>query len=355
MRHFARYCIGTRAVGAIGTPLALMMVGPLLALAQVSAPVQKPRFHKLEPSVKTVVVGSYDPAVQPALRVRSGDMVEIRTLGVGTAESLEAAGVAPGDIEPELREIVKSTKDRGHFLTGPVYIEEAEPGDVLEIDIGEIRLVRPYATNGMGANGVLAGDFDIGTRKLIPLDKARMVGLWGPGIEVPLKPFFGSMGVAPPEKISSTPPGRHAGNLDNRELVAGTKLFIPVHVKGALFQVGDGHAAQADGEVDQTGLETSLTGIFRFTVRKDLKLKWPRAETPTHYIAMGLDPDVNEAIRLAVSEAVDFLAKEKGMRRGDAYMLASVAVDLHITQLVDKTKGVHAMIPKSIFVGKPAK
>lgn len=301
-----------------------------------------------------MVVGYYDRTSPPALRIKSGDIVEIRTIGVARPEALEAAGVASADIEPELRDIMRSSKqERGHFLTGPVYIEDAEPGDVLEVQIGEIRLVTPYAYNAMGPNGVLARDFDIGARRLIPLDRARMVGLWGPGIEVPLRPFFGSLGVAPPEskgRVASGPPGIHAGNLDNRELIAGTRLFIPVHAKGALFQVGDGHAAQADGEVDQTGLETSLAGVFRLTVRKDMKLKWPRAETPAHYIAMGLDPDLNEAARLCVTEAVDFLVAEKGMKRGDAYMLASVAVDLRITQLVDRTKGVHAMIPKSIFV-----
>jgi acetamidase/formamidase len=138
--------------------------------------------------------------------------------------------------------------------------------------------------------------------------------------------------------------------MDNRELLPGTTLYLPVHTKGALFQVGDGHAAQGDGEVDQTGLETSLVGTFRFAVRKDLKLKWPRAETPTHFITMGFDEDLNKAVRIAVAEAVDLLAERGKLSREDAYMLASVAVDLRITQLVDGSKGVHAMIPKSIFV-----
>lgn len=327
----------------------LPLLWPSVAALGVLVSAAGQTVHRLEPSPKTVVVGAYDPAAPPVLRVRSGDAVEIRTLGVANPRTLEAAGVPPSDIEPELRAVTEAFSARGHILTGPIFIEGAEPGDTLEVQIGEIRLVTPYAYNGMGANGVLSSEFEIGTRKLIPLDKARMVGLWGPGIEVPLRPFFGSMGVAQPVKVPSAPPGIHAGNLDNRELIAGTKLFIPVHVAGALFQVGDGHAAQADGEVDQTGLETSLAGTFRFVVRKDLKLKWPRAETPTHYIAMGLDPELNVATRLAVSQAVDFLV-EKGLKRADAYMLASVAVDLRITQLVDGTKGVHAMIPKSIFV-----
>jgi len=178
------------------------------------------------------------------------------------------------------------------------------------------------------------------------------VGIFAPGIELPLRPFFGSMGVAPPEnagKVNSAPPGIHAGNLDNKELVAGTTLFIPVHARGALFQVGDGHAGMGNGEVDITAMETSLTGVFQFILHKDMHLKWPRAETPTHWITMGLDPDLTEATRIAVHETLDFLVNEKKLSREDAYMLASVAVDFEITQLVDGTKGVHGMIPKSIF------
>ena len=129
-------------------------------------------------------------------------------------------------------------------------------------------------------------------------------------------------------------------------------LFIPVHAPGALFEVGDGHAGMGNGEVDITAMETSLTGVFQFILRKDLHLKWPRAETPTHWITMGLDPDLTEATRIAVEETLDFLVNEKKLNRGEAYMLASVAVDFEITQLVDGTKGVHGMIPKSIFTKK---
>jgi acetamidase/formamidase len=150
-------------------------------------------------------------------------------------------------------------------------------------------------------------------------------------------------------RISSAPPGIQAGNLDNKDLVAGTKLLIPVHAPGALFEVGDGHAGQGNGEVDITALETALEGTFQFVLHKGMHLKWPRAETPTHWIAMGLDPDLDEALKIAVREAIDFLATEKGLSREDAYMLCSTAVDFDITQAVDGTKGVHAMIPKALF------
>lgn len=311
--------------------------------------------HVLKVSAKTVVTGYYDAATPAALRVKSGDTVEIHTLGVGRPDRMEKAGLKPERVQPELRAVVQANPEgRGHFLTGPVFVEGAEPGDVLQIDILAIRPSLPYAFNGLGQNGVLADQFPQGGARVIDLDLARGVAPFSPNVEIPLRPFFGSMGVAPPPsmgRVSSTPPGIHAGNMDNKELIPGTTLFIPVHASGALFQVGDGHAAQGDGEVDQTGLETSLVGTFRFVVRKDMgRLKWPRAETPAHYIAMGFDPDLNKAVRIAVEEAVDFLMARGKLTREEAYMVCSTGVDLRITQLVDVSKGVHAMIPKKLFV-----
>jgi len=200
----------------------------------------------------------------------------------------------------------------------------------------------------------LPEDYPYPRTKIIPLDEKRMIAQFAPGIEIPLHPFFGSMGVAPPEssgRVSSNPPWIQAGNLDNKDLTAGSTLYIPVHAPGALFEVGDGHAGQGDGEVDITALETSLVGTFQFVVRKDMHLRWPRAETPTHYITMGLNEDLNEATKMAVREMIDFLMTEKHLSRDDAYMLASVAADLHITELVDGNKGVHMMLPKAIFTG----
>jgi acetamidase/formamidase len=272
-------------------------------------------------------------------------------------ERLERAGVAPADVEQALRDIYASVKDRGpggHILTGPIYIEGADSGDVLEVRIKSIDLAIPYAYNGFSpGRGFLPEDFTTARTKIIPLDRARMMATFSPGIEIPLHPFFGSMGVAPPPsmgRVSSAPPGIHAGNLDNKELIAGTTLFIPVHVPGALFEVGDGHAAQGNGEVDITALETSLRGRLQFIVRKDMHLRWPRAETPTHWIAMGIDSNFTVATKIAVREAIDLLVTVKGLSREDAYMITSVAADVVATQLVDGTLGAHVMIPKKIFV-----
>lgn len=313
-------------------------------------------YHELPATPQTIAWGHYSAATPPALRIRSGDRVAIRTVS-GNPARLEQAGLAPSRISAELRRVYAELKDRGpggHLLTGPVYIEGAEPGDTLEVRIVDIRLPVDYAyTVFRPGAGFLPDDFPYYRMRVIDLDRDRKVAKFGSGVEVPLAPFFGSMGVAPPEangRIDSAPPWMHAGNLDNRRLVAGAKLFIPVHVKGALFQAGDGHAAQGDGEVCITALETSLDGTFEFVVHKNRTLRWPRAETPTHYIAMGLHPDLTEATKLAVREAIDFLVTERKLSRDDAYMLTSVGVDLAITQLVDGTKGVHAMIPKALFV-----
>jgi acetamidase/formamidase len=328
----------------------------ILAALQLASAAPEQANYKLKATPKTVAWGYYAANTPPALRIHSGDSVEVETLITNSPARLEGAGVPPADVEPALREIFRDVTDKGpggHILTGPIYVEGAEPGDTLEVRIQSIRLAIPYAYNTFrpGA-GFLPDDFPYARTKIIPLDREKMIARFAPGIEIPLRPFFGSMGVAPPEtlgRISSVPPWFHAGNIDNKEFVAGTTIFIPIHAPGALFQVGDGHAGQGNGEVDITALETSLTGTFQFMVRKDLHLRWPRGETPTHYITMGMHEDLREAARLAVEEMIDFLATEKHLTREDAYMLTSVAADLSITQLVDGNKGVHAMIAKAVF------
>src|SRR6266700_3712694 len=304
--------------------------------------------YTLKPTPKTVAWGFYDAKAAPVLRVKSGDTVEIQTLITNSPKRLEDAGLPPEQVEQSLRDITDQVKDKGpggHILTGPIYIEGAEIGDVLEVKILAIKLAIPYAYNAFGpGRGYLPDDYPYSKIKIISLDEKRMVAKFAPGIEISLHPFFGSMGDAPPEsagKWNSGPPWIMAGNLDNKDLVAGTTLYIPVHAPGALFEVGDGHAGQGDGEVDITALETSLIGTFQFIVRKDLHLKWPRGETPTHWIAMGLDPDLTPALILAVRDIIDSLVTEKHLSREDAYALASVAIDFNVTQAVDGTKGVH--------------
>ncbi len=338
--------------------LGLTAVGvPAFVHAQSNQGGAAPRTYRLDPSPKTISWGYYAAAATPVLRVHSGDTVQIGTLITSSPKRLEEAGVAPRDVEQSLRDIFDQVKDKGpggHILTGPIYVEGAEPGDVLEVRIQSIRLAIPYAYNAFGpGRGFLPDDFPYARMKIVPLDAARMVARFAPGIEIPLHPFFGSMGDAPPDaagRISSAPPWMHAGNLDNKYLVAGTTLFIPINAPGALFWAGDGHAGQGDGEVDITALETSLVGTFQLIVRKDMHLLWPRAETPDYYMTMGINADLNEATKMAVHEMLTFLTEDKHLARDEAYMLASVAADLHISELVDSNKVVSMMLPKSVFL-----
>ncbi len=325
----------------------------LLLAATTSTQSTNPKTHRLEATPQTVAYGYYWSEAKPVLRIPSGDIVDVDTLLTNTPRGLERAGVKPEDVQQTLRTIVDTVTDKGpggHVLTGPVYVEGAEPGDALEVRIVSVDLSIPYGYNG--CSGFLKENCTPGPSKIIPIDRKKMTAEFAPGIIIPLHPFFGSMGVAPPPaagRVSSTPPGIHAGNLDNRELVAGTTLFIPVHVPGALFEVGDGHAAQGDGEVDQTAIETSLRGRLQLTVRKGMTLAWPRAETPTDYISMGTDEDLTKATKIAIQEMVDFLAATKGLDKHAAYQLTSIAGNVVITQLVDQKVGVHVRVPKGIF------
>src|SRR6476646_4465011 len=334
-----------------------MKVAVLLALIATSAAAQqpaKPRVHRLEATPATVAYGYYWAEAKPVLRIASGDIIDVDTLLTNTPRGLERAGVRPEDIQTSLRAVVETVTDKGpggHILTGPVYVEGAEPGDTLEVRMLSIDIAIPYGYNG--CQGFLRENCQPNSTKIIPLDKKKMTAEFAPGIVIPLHPFFGSMGVAPPPaagRVSSTPPGIHAGNLDNRELVAGTTLFIPVHVSGALFEVGDGHAAQGDGEVDQTAIETSLRGRLQLVVHKGMTLTWPRAETSTDFISMGTDEDLTKATKIAIQEMIDFLAATKGMDKLAAYQLTSVAGNVVVTQLVDQKVGVHVKMPKAIFI-----
>ncbi|MDQ6633576.1 MAG: acetamidase/formamidase family protein [Gemmatimonadota bacterium] len=311
--------------------------------------------HQLSATPATVAYGYYWSEAKPALHVRSGDIIDVETMLTNTPAGLERIGVKPEDIPQSLRDIVAQDTGSlkgpgGHILTGPIYVEGADSGDVLEVRIQRITLPIAYGYNGCsGFVRELCGEGGGRVSTLIRMDRQRMSAEVAPGIVVPLRPFFGSMGVAPAAalgRVSSNPPGRHAGNLDNRELTAGSTLYIPVFVKGALLEVGDGHAAQGDGEVDQTAIETNLRGRIQVIVRKDMKLEWPRAETPTHWIAMGTDTSLVTATKTAVREMVKLLQEKRGITQTQAYQAASMAADLRITQLVDGNVGVHMMIAK---------
>ena len=338
----------------------LTLSAGLAFLTTAAVHARSPQVHRLEATPATVVYGYYWSEAAPALRIASGDVIDVDTLLTNTPEGLANAGVPDGRIQTSLKEIVSQvTGDRrgpgGHILTGPVYVEGAEPGDVLEVKIQSIDLVIDYGYNG--CKGVLPENCEPNAPvRIVPLDRNRMTAQFAPGIVIPLRPFFGSMGVAPaPEagRVSSNPPGRHAGNLDNRELVAGSTLYIPIFARGALFEVGDGHAAQGDGEVDQTAIETSLRARLRLTVRKDMKVNWPRAQTPTDYISMATDPDLAVATRGAIQEMIDFLCLSRKLTRHQAYQLVSVAGNVAVTQLVDKPNfGIHVRMPKSVFTSK---
>lgn len=334
----------------------VLLIGCVSSGTTLSEPGASPHTYILSATPQTVVWGYYAASAPPVLRIHSGDSVEFHTLLVSTPEELEKAGVPAKDIEQSLRDVDQGVHNRGpgpHILNGPVYIDDSEPGDELEVDIQRIDLAIAYGYNRYSPNlGFFPEDFPERRIKIIPIDVERRVAHFAQNVEIPLRPFFGSMGVAPPEnfgRIHSAPPGVHGGNMDNKELVAGTKLFLPVHVQGALFEIGDGHAAQGNGEVDLTALETSLIGTLRFVVHKNVRLRYPRAETPTHYISMGFHQELYEATRIAVREMIDFLVVEKQLSREDAYMLVSVAGDVDITELVDGNKGVHVMMPKNVF------
>lgn len=308
------------------------------------------KVHILPATPKTVHTGFYDHALPPVLTIHSGDTVLIETM------QLFDDGVEKGLTFEKLGKLRQNYVKQGlgpHTLTGPVYINEAEADDVLEIRIKQIT-PKTYGFNMIypGTGGTLPEDFPEGRIKEFDLDWENRQATFAPGIVIPLKPFLGSMGVAPkePGRIHSSAPMTFGGNIDCKELVEGTILFLPIQVRGALFSCGDAHAAQGDGEVCLTALETALTEAkLQFLVRKDLNVEYPMFETPTHWGTMGFHEDLDEAVKIALRGMINLLESEKEMDPYEAYALCSLQADLRVTQVVDGNKGIHAMIPKSIF------
>jgi acetamidase/formamidase len=310
--------------------------------------------HHLKASPHTCHWGYFEAARAPALTIASGDTVTIETVS-GAPELVPTSG---HHVPPELREIHAAhagiIPPGPHILTGPIAIAGAKPGHVLEVRIKDIQLRQDWGFNVIRPNaGTLPDDFPEPRSITIPLDLERKVGKLSWGLELPLSPFFGVLGVAPPAtwgRITSMIPRAHGGNLDNKELLPGATLYLPVWIDGANFSVGDGHGVQGDGEVCVTAIETALKGTFEFVLRKDLAFRYPRAETPTHYITMGMDPDLDRCARMALRDMIKLIGEQKGLSREDAYTLCSLAADLRVTQTVNGSKGIHVMLAKSLLL-----
>ena len=313
------------------------------------------RIYELKPSASTVHRGFFDASLKPVLTIDSGDTVRLWT-ATGNPRYFESLGIAKDKIPPELYAAYEGVTDDArddHNLDGPIAVRGAEPGDTVEIRIQAVDLWLPIAAMSFRANkGSLPEDFPYSRDRVFFLDSTKRSIEFAPGVSVPVKPFWGVIGVAPPRsmgRVPSGPPNVFGGNMDNHDLQPGTSLFLPVHVPGALISIGDGHAVQGDGEVGMSAVETSLKGEIQVVLHKGMRINWPRAETPTHYMTMGLHEDLNQAAKIATREMLNFLVETKGLPRDDVLMLLSAAMDLRVTQIVDGTKGVHALLPKAIF------
>jgi acetamidase/formamidase len=317
--------------------------------------------HILKANCQTVHLGGFSAQLEPALIIDSGDSVEVETY-----TGFYIYDKAPPEfLTKELIEICQhlpASRKVGqgpHLLTGPIYVKNAKPGDVLEV---RLEAISPRLSVGFNAIrpgwGALPKKFTEARLRFIELDLKQNLAEFpkSSGIKIPLQPFFGILGVATPESSrSSVPPGKSGGNIDNRELQAGSRLFLPIFVEGALLSIGDGHSAQGDGEVDVTAIETSMNGTIRVELRKDLQLTSPIAETPTDIITMGFGETLDEALQSALEQMINFLEHFVGLNAEDAYVLCSIAVNFHISQVVNTPqKGVHGMLSKSILPRKIA-
>jgi acetamidase/formamidase len=308
--------------------------------------------HKVKAIPENVHFGFYSADLKPILTVRSGEEVEIDT---SRGERVE--GVAE-PMYSEMAALADKKEREGfmgpHTLTGPIGVEGAEPGDALELRIKEIRLRTEFAVNKHGSHGILSKYFpNTFSKNFFCLEPEKNVAKnVFPGISLPLHPFFGNLGIAPPAKlgrVNSMVPGSHCGNLDIKELVPGVTVYLPILAKGGLFSCGDGHACQADGEADGTAMETPLTGVFQFILRKDLSLKRPCAETPTHFMTIAYHKNLKTAAQLVVRDMVSFLSKTWKLTEDEAYSLVSLVGEMHVSQLVNVIPGIHFMVPKAIF------
>ena len=305
--------------------------------------------HTLDPTPDTVHWGYLDAKLAPRLTINSGDTVVIDTVSGGRGEMADVSHLRAAH-----RKVIDQVKPLlgPHILTGPIAVRGAEPGDTLEVKILKVELTEDWGWNIIRPlRGALPEDFPHLSQRILPIDRQRMITQLPWGATVPLQPFFGVMAVAPRPNygaVSTVEPREFGGNIDNKEFVAGTSLFLPVFVPGANFSTGDGHAVQGDGEVCLSALETCLKGTFQLIVHKK-PLAFPRAITPTHYIAMGFDPDLDDAAKQALRDMVAWLVELKGWSAEEAYVFCSLACDLHVTQVVDGNKGIHAMVKRNLL------
>jgi acetamidase/formamidase len=311
--------------------------------------------RRLAASARTVHFGFFDAALAPVIEVDPGEEIWVETVSADPSHE-----VAPEWLPAAIREICEEA-ERGtgpHILTGPIAVRGARPGDVLAVDILEIRLTQPYGYNIVSPmKGMFPGEEPRLHTTIIPIDLASGLAEVAPGVSIPTRPFFGQLGVAPPPewgRLDSRPPNRHGGNMDNKELLPGTRLLLPVANEGALFSLGDGHAAQGDGEVNQTAIETSLDGRLRLSVRSDVELDWPVAVTPTHLMTMAFHEDLDGAARLAMRSMVRLLQDYHALSFHDAYRLCSIAADMRVTQFVNGNRGIHVMLPRAPLAGLKA-
>src|SRR5215467_6679594 len=333
----------------------LIICAAVIAACAAATAQGEEKIHELRASPATVHRGFFDATLKPVLTIDSGDIVRLWTT-TGNPRYFESLGVPKDKIPAALYAAFEGAPGEGrddHTLDGPIAVRGAEPGDTVEIRIRSVDLWLPIAAMSFRANrGALPEDFPYARDRVFFIDPAKKAVEFAPGIVVPTKPFWGVIGVAPPPsmgRVPSGPPNVFGGNMDNHDLQPGTSLFLPVHTKGALISIGDGHAVQGNGEVGLSAVETSLQGEIQIVLHKGMHTNWPRAETPTHYMTMGLSEDLNQAAKIATREMINFIVETKKLPRDDVLMLMSAAMDLQVTQIVDGTKGVHAMLPKAIF------
>jgi acetamidase/formamidase len=308
---------------------------------------------QLKSTCETVHWGYYDAALKPIMEIDSGEEIAVTTISAKPSDKV------PADwLPPEIHDIFKKCKKGPgpHILTGPIAIRGAKPGDVLQVDILDIRLAQRYGYNTTRPlAGLLPMHVSAPQHTIIPIDLATGLAEVVPGINVPTRPFFGHLGVAPPPEwgqVDSRPPYKFGGNLDNKELLPGTRLFLPVWNDGALFSVGDGHGAQGDGEVNQTAIETGLHGRLKLTIRRDFKIDMPFAVAPEWLMTMAFNESLDNASREAMLGMIELLGTYYSIGFDDAYRLCSIVADLRVTQVVNGNRGIHAVFPRAILAGK---